>query len=160
MKEEFKVIKEFENYEINRNGEVRNIKTGKILKNKLDDKKFYFKTSLIKYYSGKSKQHNVFIHRLLAIAFIENIDNKPIVDHVNGIKTDNRLENLRWATYKENSKNVDYTKIKRKERKENTSRCGINFNKKINEWIVKHKNKTNKFSNLDDAYIFLKNILP
>lgn len=45
------------------------------------------------------------VHRLVAGTFIDNQDNLPCIDHINTIRSDNRVENLRWVTYKENSNN-------------------------------------------------------
>lgn len=53
--------------------------------------------------NGKSKPHK--IHRIVASAFIDNPDNKPMIDHINTDRTDNRIENLRWVTALENSRN-------------------------------------------------------
>ncbi len=73
---------------------------GKILKNKIG-KSGYNSVNLSK--NGKAKTYKV--HRLVALTFIPNPENKPYIDHINTIRIDNRVSNLRWVTQKENNNN-------------------------------------------------------
>jgi len=98
MKEIWKDIKGFDNYEVSTEGQVRNKKTGLILKGNCSTWG-YLKVNL--YTNGKATSK--LIHRLVAEAFVPNPDNKSDVNHINEIKTDNRVKNLEWMTSKENN---------------------------------------------------------
>jgi len=86
-------------YLISDNGKVFSLKRKRLLTN--DVYAGYTRYCL----SANGKARRYWTHRLVAMAFIPNPENKPCVDHINGNKMDNRVSNLRWVTYKENVHN-------------------------------------------------------
>ena len=92
-----KEIEGFEDYTININGKIFSKRTNIFLKTRID-KDGYTMVVL----SKKGIKKNISIHRLLAMSFIPNPENKPQVNHINGVKSDNRLDNLEWVTASEN----------------------------------------------------------
>ena len=104
MEEVWKDIAGYEGYyQVSSLGRVRRIKggqgarAGKILKQFLRGRDY-----LAVYLTKDSKTITYSVHRLVAMAFIPNPVNKPQVNHKNGIKTDNQVENLEWTTCQEN----------------------------------------------------------
>lgn len=104
-------IEGFLGYEVSDEGEIRNIKTGRIL-SQFKNNRGYLKVSIKSSESGKYK--NVLVHRLVAKAYIDAKDRtrQTQVNHINEVKTDNRSDNLEWITP---SENINYgTGIKRR----------------------------------------------
>lgn len=99
-KEEYKInkIEGYEQYTVDTKGVIRNFLTG--LEMKLNKKSGYYDVNLTK--NNKNKTFRV--HRLVALMFIPNPKNKPIINHIDGNKLNNNVENLEWSTYSENTK--------------------------------------------------------
>lgn len=94
----FKPIDGYEKYSISEDGLVMN-EIGNILKEQIKDG--YYTVCL--YGNGNKKWKR--IHRLIAETFIPNPNNYPLVDHINNIRIDNRIENLRWINSSGNNRN-------------------------------------------------------
>ena len=110
--EEWKSIKDYEeSYEISSHGRIRSLKrivhckNGRKLKIKesilegTTDSCGYHRVNLCK----KGINQSVSVHRLVALSFIKNIEGKPEVNHIDGNKKNNRIDNLEWCTHIENS---------------------------------------------------------
>ena len=95
--ESWKTIKGFDNYIVSTFGRVRNIKTGKVLI-PFTTKNGYLMVSP----SRGGVSCKMYVHRLVLESFIPNEDTNLQVNHINGIKSDNRLDNLEWCTSSEN----------------------------------------------------------
>ena len=109
----WKIIPVDNNYEASNDGQIREVKTGKKISQWLDKDGY-----LIATLSGKLYR----VHRLIALTFISNPNNLPVVNHKNFDKSDNHVTNLEWVTYSENSKH-SYT--------------GKHRDKTLIEWVKK-----------------------
>ena len=143
--ETFKLIPNFPNYEISNLGNVRNVTTTKTRNPSFDSSGY--KQIDLRY----NKTRKTFkIHRLIAMAFIPNVGNKECIDHIDNNRTNNNIDNLRWATRSENSQNKNV-------QSNNTSGCtGVSFDHVNKKWRVKViKNRVHYdlgyFLSFDDA---------
>ena len=124
--EEFLPIDGFDNYLVSNFGNVKNSKTNKILKPGTHTQG-YKQINLCK--KGKVKMFKV--HRLVGKAFLENPDEKPMIDHIDENKSNNNVKNIRWATSSDNGCNQG-------KRMNNTSGYkGVSFNKPSNKYLAR-----------------------
>lgn len=123
MKEEWRTIKDYPHYAVSNMGRVKVLshvvyyKDGRVRHNKENIKALTRKDGylMVRLHNKQgSKGTLVKVHRLIAQAFIPNPQNKPFIDHINTIRDDNRIENLRWVTPHENNMN----EISRKRQRE------------------------------------------
>ena len=100
----FKKIKGLKfKYEVNENGIVRNVKSKKILKQRINQRGYYTIG-----YNDSEKGHSIpkEVHRLVAETFLKDFDKFPVVNHIDGNKLNNNVTNLEMCTYSHNSKHA------------------------------------------------------
>lgn len=124
--EEWKVIPGFLKFEVSSYGNLRNKKKKRLLGNK-PSPQGYVNNYL---YNDNNKRKKCKRHRLVALTFIPNIEDKKTVDHINHIRNDNRVENLRWATMREQNNNKTKKKNAQKQKPIDRpiQRCDCNNN--------------------------------
>lgn len=108
--EEWKLIKDFEDYEVSSLGRIRSFKWGKErIRKANDDKRGYLGLLLCK----DGKQYTRKVHRLVAETFLDRPTNATDVDHIDRDKANNVVNNLRWVTHSVNTSNVPMRKNNR-----------------------------------------------
>lgn len=144
VKEEWKQINNYDNYEVSTLGNVRNSNTGRILKKTC--RGGYLTIGLCKNSNTKTCQ----AHRLVALAFIDNPENKPQVNHKDKNRSNNMVSNLEWSTASENSIHRSINVIQTTNQHVKVWRIDVNTNEKLElynsiylaaQWIVTNDNK-------------------
>ena len=131
-------IKYYPQYEVSNLGNVKSLgneftRKERVLKKGIT-KNGYEVVVLIK----DKKQKTTYVHRIVADSFLKNTDNKREVNHINGIKTDNKVSNLEWATTSENSLHAFKNNLKAKGQNRTQSKL---TNKEVLE--IRHSNLRN-----------------
>lgn len=96
----WKSIKEWEGlYSINENGDIKNDKTGKLIVGDINNCGYY---RVCLYDKQNNRKQRYFRHRLVAMHFLDNPNNYEQVNHIDGDKTNNNVNNLEWVSARDN----------------------------------------------------------
>lgn len=143
-----KYKKIFDNYIIYENGEIYSLKSNKKLKGILHNNGYLYVRINKKQYS---------IHRLVAKTFISNLENKPQVNHIDGNKKNNKVENLEWCNASENRKHALKNKLAKINTKNQLINAKINIKKAIEHNKIeiyqfdKNMRYINKYNSIKEA---------
>ena len=155
--EEWRAIRETdlgEFFEVSNYGRVRNKITNTMLKPYLNGhyKRYCFGTNI-------EKSKNRYAHRLVAEAFLDDVEDKEIVNHIDENKMNNHVSNLEWVTYKENAnhgtRNSRISKT-RKKKKYGAKSVVIEFNEKYFKYGFLNGKNEIEFDRVQDAKMFCK----
>lgn len=145
MEEEWKIMQSFPDYSVSNLGNIKHNESGKLMNKTSDENGYEYITFRLR------------VGREVAKAFLENPEAKPHVDHINRIRNDNRVENLRWATISENNLNRNIPAHKDNQLHEpyiSMHRDWFEFRKTIDGVLVRKR-----FRTLEQAIEFRDNII-
>lgn len=146
-----KQIKDFPNYYIYDDGTVINITNGKVLNGSIGENGYkYFRLA------NQGRKKMFYAHRLVAENFIENTENLPVVNHKDGNKLNNNIENLEWVSYSDNAKHF-HQEIKKDSKNKKTEYYTEDLNGEI--WIAAKNNSNYLVSNYGRIRHKIKNNL-
>lgn len=114
-------------YKVSTHGQVKGLHRGEKVLSAAPDRDGAMNVVLC---DGEGKRHTVKVHRLVAKVFIPNPDNKPEINHLDGDRSNNRIDNLEWCTRSENEKHAYKIGLK-------TMVGGKNFHAKLTEEQVR-----------------------
>lgn len=124
LTETFVPVRDHPLYEISNKGNVMNVRKRQIMKPWMHTEGYWCVDLVV----SKTNRTRFRLHRLIAIHFIPNPDNLPYVDHIDGNRLNNSIENLRWCTMSQNNMNKGATPGS------SSSYKGVSWTKDKNKW--------------------------
>lgn len=132
-------------YAATQDGHIWSYKSNKFL-SETPQQKGYLKVTLFK--KGYPKKC-IYVHKLIALTYISNPENKETVDHIDRNKTNNCYTNLRWASRSEQNINKDWTE----KMQEAAERGGTKTSRPVEMWTIDHSSYIKTFKSCREAAI-------